>query len=228
MADIQMPDAPGKDSFTDKTPSFSDQEEEILHLFDKVQKLELEVALAKARVQLANAEDEAEVSQAREQLLEAMALYNLRNRVVSNVLIANPILKSIHNSTYASPIEEDLLRWLRIRDETAQAITSQSTSLSTVLAELTQVESETLRLAQQNRNLAAEVLQLAKEADLDRERAMTNDPAAMNEIKTLEARLRASKQRWRVIKATAAGIVAGSGVDWVADAELRDVVLDPE
>lgn len=53
-------------------------------------------------------EDEAEVSQAREQLLEAMALYNLRNRVVNNVLIANPILKGIHNSTYASPIEESV------------------------------------------------------------------------------------------------------------------------
>lgn len=73
------------------------------------------------------------------------------------------------------------------------------------------------------------MLQLAKEADLERNALTTDyDPAAVAEIKTLEERLRASKQRWRVIKATAAGIVAGSGVDWVADEELRDVVLDPE
>lgn len=37
-----------------------------------------------------------------------MALYNLRNSVVNNVLITNPILKGIHNSTYASPIEESV------------------------------------------------------------------------------------------------------------------------
>lgn len=36
-----------------KGPSFSDEEKEILELYDQVQKLELEVALAKARVRLA-------------------------------------------------------------------------------------------------------------------------------------------------------------------------------
>lgn len=36
-----------------KGPSFSDEEKEILDLYDQVQKLELEVALAKARVRLA-------------------------------------------------------------------------------------------------------------------------------------------------------------------------------
>lgn len=50
--------------------------------------------------------DPKEIDGAREQLLEAMALYNLRNTVVDNVLSTNPILKGIHNSTYASPIEQ--------------------------------------------------------------------------------------------------------------------------
>lgn len=36
-----------------KGPSFSDEEKEILELYDEVQKLELELALAKARVRLA-------------------------------------------------------------------------------------------------------------------------------------------------------------------------------
>lgn len=46
------------------------------------------------------------VDEAREQLLEAMALYKLRDTVVDYVLSTNPILKGIHNSTYASPIEQ--------------------------------------------------------------------------------------------------------------------------
>lgn len=41
------------ESDTSKGPSFSDEEKEILELYDQVQKLELEVALAKARVRLA-------------------------------------------------------------------------------------------------------------------------------------------------------------------------------
>lgn len=44
----------------------------------------------------------------------------------------------------------------------------------------------------------------------------------------LEGRLAASEQKWRVIKGTASAVVAGSGVDWARNPELRDVVLDPE
>lgn len=44
----------------------------------------------------------------------------------------------------------------------------------------------------------------------------------------LEGRLAASKQKWRVMKGTASGVVAGSGVDWAGDSELRDVVLESE
>lgn len=54
MTDVQMHDVPEKDAFTDDHPAFSEQEEDILCLYDQAQKLELEVALAKARVQLAS------------------------------------------------------------------------------------------------------------------------------------------------------------------------------
>jgi hypothetical protein len=52
MADVQMQDV-GHEINMSKGPSFSDQEKEILHLYDQVQKLELELALAKARTRLA-------------------------------------------------------------------------------------------------------------------------------------------------------------------------------
>lgn len=50
----------------------------------------------------------------------------------------------------------------------------------------------------------------------------------MEEQERLEADVKASKQRWRVMKGVAGGIIVGSGVDWVQDDELRDAVLDPE
>lgn len=55
-----------------------------------------------------------------------------------------------------------------------------------------------------------------------------DDADSRQEMERLEGNVRLSKQRWRVIKGVAAGVVAGSGVDWAGDDELCDIVLDPE
>lgn len=227
-----------------KGPSFSDEEKEILELYDQVQKLELELGLAKARTRLAEEaerrgddddqeeDDPNEVEEARNQLLEAMSLYTLRNGVVNNVLITNPLLKGIHGSTAASPIEQDILPWVQARDSASRDVAAQSATARQVLAQLTDAESEALRAARRNRELAAEVLRLAKEADRGRTGGTAGpgggDAVAEAQIAELEGRLAASRRKWRVMKGTASGIVAGSGVDWAADPVLRDVVLDPE
>lgn len=173
-------------------------------------------------------DDPQAIQEARDQLLEAMSYYNLRNTVVNSVLTANPILKGIHASTYASPIEQDLASWIEARDATTHDVAKATAARRRLLDELTQVESETLRATRRNRELAAEVLRLAAQADEGRRGALAEDPSAKDQIEKLEARLAASRQKWRVMKGTASGIVAGSGVDWVNDDELRDVVLDPE
>ena len=56
----------------------------------------------------------------------------------------------------------------------------------------------------------------------------TDDQELMVQMDRLEAQLKASRQKWKVIKGTASAVVAGSGVNWVEDDELRDIVLDPE
>ncbi|KAG8164647.1 hypothetical protein KVR01_004922 [Diaporthe batatas] len=244
MTDLQMQDVADEVDISNG-PSFSDEEKEILGLYDQVQKLELELALAKARTRLAEAEkggaddddreedDPNEVEEARNQLLEAMSLYTLRNGVVNNVLITNPLLKGIHGSTAASPIEQDILPWVQARDSASRDVAKQSAAAKQVLAQLTDAESEALRAARRNRELAAEVLRLAREADRGRAGGAAGpggggDPAAEAQIAELEGRLAASRRKWRVMKGTASGIVAGSGVNWAADPVLRDVVLDPE
>lgn len=103
----------------------------------------------------------------------------------------------------------------------------QSNELRSVLDQLTEVESETLRVSKKNQELAQEVLRLVEEADRGKTDAIA-DPAARKEIEKLENKLKASRQKWRVMKGTASGVVAGSGVDWARDRLLRDIVLDPE
>lgn len=92
---------------------------------------------------------------------------------------------------------------------------------------MTTVQSDTLRKSRQNVTLAAELFELADQAKL-KKRVNPNNSKMMEEQERLEADVKASKQRWRVMKGVAGGIIVGSGVDWVQDDELRDAVLDPE
>lgn len=71
------------------------------------------------------------------------------------------------------------------------------------------------------------MLTLAEAAGQNRADSI-DDPATKDEIAKLEQELKASRQRWKVMKGTASAVVAGSGVDWVKDGELRDIVLDPD
>lgn len=157
-----------------------------------------------------------------------MALHALRHRVVTNVLTTNPLLKGIHASTYASPIEQDLAPHTAARDDAAQAVAAGSATLRRTLNQLAEVEADARRAVETNRALAAEVLALAAAQEREREEAVDADEGARAQIAELEGKLAGSRYRWRVFKGVASGIVAGSGVDWVADEELVAVVLDPE
>lgn len=121
----------------------------------------------------------------------------------------------------------DLLPLIKTRDSTSISVTQQSAELREVLDQLAAVESESLRVGRKNVELAAEVLRLAEEANQGKQDAI-EDQDAKAEIERLERQLKTSRQKWKVMKGTASAVVAGSGVDWVRDPELRELVLDPE
>lgn len=93
--------------------------------------------------------------------------------------------------------------------------------------ELTAVQVESVQISRRNVELASKVLQLAEAAGRTNSDS-ADDPAVREEISKLEAEVKASQQRWKIMKGTASAVVVGSGVDWVAKPELRDVVLDPD
>lgn len=92
---------------------------------------------------------------------------------------------------------------------------------------LQKVQVEAIRVSRRNAELAAEVLMLAQAADQSKAESIA-DPAMKEEIAKLEQELKASRQKWKVMKGTASAVVAGSGVDWAKDTELHDIVLDPD
>lgn len=142
-------------------------------------------------------------------------------------MVANPILKAVHSSTEASPIERDLLPHVENRDADSSTVALQSAEAMSTRDEITIVQSEVLRASRRNTDLAAELLGLTDEVKR-RKGAPVEDPVRQREMRTLEEEVAASRARWRVVKGVASGVVAGSGVDWARDERLRDVVLDPE
>lgn len=56
-----------------------------------------------------NYDDGGNITEAQDALLTARARYRLRNDAIESVMMANPILKAVHNGTQASPIERHVL-----------------------------------------------------------------------------------------------------------------------
>ncbi|SPJ82135.1 uncharacterized protein FTOL_09540 [Fusarium torulosum] len=209
----------------------SEDEERILTLYDRIQELRLEIAIINA--QQSHQPDEAvsfteeETQKAQTDLQETRAKYVLRNDVTEAILTANPILKAVHSGTGATSIERELLPYIDRRDDASIAVAKQAAETNKKWKALTTTQSDTLRKSRQNVSSAAELFELAEQANL-KKRVPPSNSKMVQEQEKLEAGVKASKQRWRVMKGVAAGIIVGSGVDWVRDDELRDVVLDPE
>ncbi|KAF4971052.1 hypothetical protein FZEAL_9930 [Fusarium zealandicum] len=206
-------------------------EERALALYDRIQELRLEIAIINA--QRSHQPDEPlsftpeETQKAQSELLESRAKYVLRNDVIEAVIMANPILKAVHSGSEAPAVERELLPYLERRDETSISVAEQAAETGKVWNDLTAVQSETLRVARQNVASTAELFELAEEAK-QKKRVPATNSKMMQEQEKLEADVKASKQRWRLMKGVAGGIIAGSGIDWARDDELLEVVLDPE
>ncbi|KAI0875218.1 centromere protein H (CENP-H)-domain-containing protein [Hypoxylon argillaceum] len=206
----------------------SDREKRVLELHDRLQQLQLEIALLNAQKKyVPDTTPGRTIEMAQGELLDSRARYMLRNEVVESVVSANPILQAVHNGTKASPIERDLLPLLTDRDAATSTLAPQNKELHSLLSDLTDVEVRSLHLNRENVTLAERLLDLAKETDQGRAGLLSGDSEHAIEIARLEAEVKGSRQRWRVLKDTASAIVAGSGVDWARDAELKDIVLDP-
>ncbi|KAJ4169539.1 hypothetical protein NW754_016567 [Fusarium falciforme] len=230
MADsIDQPMANGQDEASHLP--ISEDEEKVLALYDRIQELRLEIAIINA--QRSHQPDESssftseETRKAQLELLESRAKYVLRNEVIDTVVMANPILKAVHGGTEAAPVERELLPYVERRDEASIAVAQEAAKTGRVWDELTSTQSDTLLASRKNVASTAELFELAEEAK-QKKTIPPNNTKMMQEQAKLEAELKVSKQRWRVMKGVASGIIAGSGIDWARDDELLDVVLDPE
>ncbi|KAJ6787980.1 hypothetical protein PWT90_08693 [Aphanocladium album] len=203
--------------------ALSEDERQILELYDKLQHVRLEIAIINAqKSQKSTPADDSPEAQAAAQnaLLQARSKYKLRNDAVELVMMANPVLKAVHGGTSASPIERDLLPYIVDRDEAAVQVAKTTAQTQKTRDAITDVQVETLRVCRRNVNLTSRLFGLAEQLKERKAVDWDGGEEAM--------RVREEKRKWRAVKGAASGIVAGSGVDWVSDEALRDMVLDPE
>ncbi|KAM3449544.1 hypothetical protein MY3296_006858 [Beauveria thailandica] len=218
-------DEPMEDAEATREPQLllSEYERQVLELYDKLQQIDLEIAIIKAqKLHQSTPTDESPeaLAAAQEALLQARSRYKLRNDAVELIMMASPVLNAVHDGTNASLIDRDLLPYIIKRDDASVQVAQGAAQAQDARDALTDVQAETLRACRRNVNLTSKLFELA--AQLKERKAVDWDGGE-------EAlRVRDEKRKWRTVKGAASGIVAGSGVDWASDEALRDMVLDPE
>ncbi|KAK4183319.1 centromere protein H (CENP-H)-domain-containing protein [Podospora australis] len=205
------------------SPIFSREEEVIFDLYEKIDELQLQLGLLKTRQDHVPGEH---TKNSQTSMLEAKATLSLRTSVVENVMAVEPSLKAVHHAIDTSAVERDLLPRFKNRDQIALRIARHSSKLQEAGSVLSDVEADCVSTSQQNVELASEVLRLADTTRDNRPMAV-QDEQLRTALDALEAQVKASRQRWTLMKGTTSAIVAGSGLDWVRDSRLRNLVLDP-
>ncbi|KAK3330282.1 centromere protein H (CENP-H)-domain-containing protein [Apodospora peruviana] len=205
---------------------FSETEQRVLQLYDSLQELQLELALLGAQQTPLQVDSPRDVNDSQMHLLEAKAALSLRNSVLEGVMMIQPLLEAIHNGTQTSPVERDISPCAQQRDMTAAEAAKQSSDLRQTQNHVTDLEVEAHQLGRLNVALASDVLRFAA-TDKAHEMEALDDVHLKRKMAELETEVKTSRQRWKVIKGATSAVVAGSGVDWVRDRRLRDMVLDP-
>lgn len=188
----------------------------------------------------------AQVKIAEKECLEARATYSLKQSVVEDVLIVDPVLKAVHSGLKATPTErystspefsDDAVHKLidsralhpliDRRDTLEIGHANLSSTLQKLLKEAAMVSEDNVRAMEKNRALTATLLALANMVQAQRDE-VRKDPRFSAQLEGLQNDAATARQRWRLMKSVVPAVIAGSGVDWAGDDILRDLVLDEE
>ncbi|KAF3038720.1 hypothetical protein E8E11_003295 [Didymella keratinophila] len=214
---------------------FTETENLALELYDQLRELELQQSLLRAQ-ERAHVPDVSSLSDddLREQLIaaereamEAKAEYELRNRIIHNVLVTDPVLKAVHGGDEASFAEKRLLPIITESDTVAMLQGRLASRLASSTRALITAEQANIVANQKNRQLSKTMLALA-EAMKAQSAEDIEDPKLREQIKTVDKELKESRRRMKTLKGILSAMIVGSGINWAADESLTRLVLDDE
>jgi len=176
---------------------------------------------------LSEEELKAQITTAERELLEARTSYILRNKIIQNVLIADPVLKAIHAGSSATELETRLLPLINERDTISMVHSTLSTRDHAAKSRLATLERENEAAIAKNKNLARAMLDIANELKAEKIEEI-QDVKLRAQLEKIDEDVRNARKEWRVLKSLAASVVAGSGIDWAKDPKLLELVMDEE
>jgi hypothetical protein len=113
------------------------------------------------------------------------------------------------------------------RDDVSTELAATAAQVLAAREALTAVEAERVVLSRSNTELAGRMMVLAEQVEGQKKGDIT-DPEMRGKIEEMEREVRRSRQKWRLMKGVASGVVAGSGMDWARDEKLRALVLEED
>jgi small-conductance mechanosensitive channel len=88
-------------------------------------------------------------------------------------------------------------------------------------------EQKNLVVNQKNRELSATMLALAEEMKAQSAKDI-EDPRLREQVSAVEKETKESRRRMRTLKGILSAMIVGSGINWAADEDLTELVLDEE
>ena len=159
--------------------------------------------------------------------LDARAGHQLRNSIVEAVLQADPLLKAVHTGGNAAPPERALHPLVDQRDVLSLVMSNLAAGVDSIATALTATRVEGLKAAQENRKLAARVLEVASKTRPEGVEGV-EDEEEKAKLRELQEKTRVTRRQYRIVKSVVSAMVAASGVNWAENDELQELVLDDE
>ncbi|KAF2398283.1 hypothetical protein EJ06DRAFT_523135 [Trichodelitschia bisporula] len=201
------------------TQQLSDEEQEVLKLWDQLQETQLECAFLQAQENaelaapgsISESDLQAALQSAEKAVLQARGTHAVRQQAIQSVLVADPTLKAVHGGA----TDSNLQRYLPSRDTLGLIHSHLSSRLAARHSELASVTKELQGLNKANAELASQLVTLATELkDPSTPDELAVDGTTRAKLEELGEKVATARRRWRVMKSLVSGVVAGSGVDW--------------
>ena len=104
---------------------------------------------------------------------------------------------------------------------------SLTTKLASTTSALSVAEQGNLDINKENRQLSKTLLALAEEMKA-RSTEDIEDVRLRDQVRSVEKDVKESRRRMRTLKGILSAMIVGSGVNWAADEDLQELVMDDE
>ncbi|KAF2033733.1 hypothetical protein EK21DRAFT_108861 [Setomelanomma holmii] len=215
--------------------AFSENEQLALELFEQLRELELQQNLLQAQQAehvpnvsaLSDDELQEQLIIAQREAMEAKTEYELRNRITHNVLVMDPVLKAVHGGERTGFAEKRILPLITENDTVSMLHGSLTTKLTSIQRASSLAQQANIIANRKNKELSQTMLALAEEMKAQSAKDI-EDPRLRDQVGAVEKESKESRRRMKTLKGILSAMIVGSGINWAADADLTELVMEDE